>query len=191
VLENHDIVRLPTRYGSAGRARAAALLLLALPGAVFLYAGQELGLEEIDLADELRQDPIFFRTQGGRKGRDGARIPMPWEAFGPGFGFTTGAPWLPIPETWAMSSVAAQREDTSSFLALYRAAIERRPEGVFGWRETAPGTLAFQRDDVVCLINFDAAPLEVPDGELLLASEPDIDRVLPPDTAAWIREERR
>ena len=94
VLENHDVQRLATRYGggveAARRARAAALFLLALPGTAFLYEGQELGLEEVELPDELRQDPIFFRTNGERLGRDGCRVPIPWENGPPGFGFTTG-----------------------------------------------------------------------------------------------------
>ena len=115
VLENHDVTRLPTRYGGGEdglrRARAAGLLLLALPGVAFLYQGQELGLEEVDLPDAVRQDPVFLRTRGARKGRDGCRVPIPWEDGPPGFGFTTGEPWLPIPETWAALSVAAQSED--------------------------------------------------------------------------------
>ena len=108
VLENHDVTRLPSRYGSLDRARAAALLLLALPGPVFLYQGQELGLEEVDLPDEARQDPIFRRTNGARKGRDGCRVPMPWEGAAPPFGFTGGTPWLPIPAAWAEKTVERQ-----------------------------------------------------------------------------------
>jgi alpha-glucosidase len=111
VFENHDVVRLPTRHGGGElgrrRARAAALLLYALPGTAFVYQGQELGLEEVELPDELRQDPIFFRTNGERVGRDGCRVPIPWEPDGPGLGFTTGRPWLPQPEEWAGKSVAA------------------------------------------------------------------------------------
>ena len=93
VLENHDVTRIVTRFGPR-EARAAALLLLALPGPVFLYQGQELGLEEVDLPDEVRQDPIFKRSGGERKGRDGCRVPLPW---------TTAAPrasWLPAPASW-------------------------------------------------------------------------------------------
>ena len=101
VLENHDVTRLRTRYGGLRQARAAALLLLALPGPVFLYSGQELGLEEVDLPDEVRQDPVFFRTNGRRKGRDGCRVPLPWAREGIGLGFTTGEPWLPLPPGWA------------------------------------------------------------------------------------------
>ena len=181
VLENHDVTRLPTRWGPH---RAAALLLLALPGTAFLYAGQELGLEEVDLPDELRQDPVFSRTKGARKGRDGCRVPLPWAAAAPGFGFTTGAPWLPIPEAWGGACVAAQDDDAASTLALYREALRLRPGGGFAWRESPPGTLVFERGDVVCAVAVDRE-LPLP-GASLLASEPG-DGVLPPGTAAWVR----
>jgi alpha-glucosidase len=197
VLENHDVMRLPSRYGSLERARAAALLLLALPGTIFLYAGQELGLEEVDLPDELRQDPVFFRSGGARKGRDGCRIPIPWDGDAPGLGFTTGTPWLPIPATWRDISVAAQAQDETSTLALYCAALAARRssaalrDGSFAWSESPPGSLVFAReaeDDVVaCAVNVDAEAVELPDGELLLASDPSVTGSLPPDTAAWVR----
>jgi alpha-glucosidase len=186
VLENHDVVRLATRYGSRRRARASALLLLALPGAVFVYQGQELGLEEAELADDQRVDPVFFRTGGERLGRDGARVPMPWERRGPGLGFTNGVPWLPAQPAWGDLSVAAQSGDAASTLALYRAAIARRPSGPFAWRQSPPGTFVFERKDVVCAVNISGDPLELPSGELLLASER-FDGPLPADTAAWVR----
>lgn len=197
VLENHDVMRLPSRYGSLERARAAALLLLALPGTIFLYAGQELGLEEVGLPDELRQDPVFFRSGGARKGRDGFRIPIPWDGMPPGFGFTTGTPWLPIPAAWRDISVAAQAEDETSTLALYRAALTARRassalrDGSFSWRESPPGSLLFARERengvVACAVNVDAEAVELPDGELLLASDPSVTDSLAPDTAAWVR----
>jgi alpha-glucosidase len=189
VLENHDVTRLPTRIGAA-QARAAALLLLALPGTAFLYAGEELGLEEVDLPDELRQDPIFFRTNGGRKGRDGCRVPVPWGDEAPGHGFTTGRPWLPIPDAWAGRSVEAQAGDPSSTLELHRKALRIRREseplrtGWFRWLDSPAGTLAFARDAVRCVVNFDGAPVEL-DGEVLLASEP-VDGTLPAGAAAWL-----
>jgi alpha-glucosidase len=186
VLENHDVTRLATRWGE-WRARAAALLLLALPGALYLYAGQELGLEEVELPDELRQDPVFFRTNGVRKGRDGCRVPIPWEDGPPGFGFTTGEPWLPIPDSWSGKTVEAQRADAQSTLSLHRRALAARPSGDFEWRESPPGTLVFDRDDLICLVNVSAPSLELPDGEVLLASEPAVAENLPPDTAAWVR----
>jgi alpha-glucosidase len=196
VLENHDVTRIATRFGPR-EARAAALLLVALPGPLFLYQGQELGLEEVDLPDELRQDPVFFRTGGSRKGRDGCRVPIPWEREPPGFGFTAASPWLPIPASWGARTVAAQREEPASSLALYRAALARRRAsealrgGSFAWRESPPGSLAFAREaaaeTIVCAVNLDAGGLELPDGELLLASEPVLGRTLEAGSAAWVR----
>src|SRR5918994_3076741 len=175
VLENHDVTRLPTRYGSLRAARAATLLLLALPGPIFLYAGEELGLEEVDLPDELRQDPVFFRTNGQRKGRDGCRVPLPWFGEAPPFGFTTGEPWLPQPLAWRTLTVEAQERDPASTLNLVRAAIARRPRGdSFAWLESPPGSLVFERGEIICLVNVDAPELELPDGELVLASEPGV-----------------
>ena len=190
VLENHDVPRAATRYGGGAeggrRARAAALLLLALPGAVFLYQGQELGLEEVELPDELRQDPLFFRSGGARKGRDGCRVPIPWTTTGPGFGFTTAEPWLPMPDHFGPRSVGAQNEDPASTLELYRFALAHRPTGDFEWLNGPSGTLVFRRGDVVCLVNVDAPALELPSGDLLVASESVADG-LPPATAAWVR----
>jgi alpha-glucosidase len=197
VLENHDVTRLRSRYGTLDRARAAALFLLALPGTIFLYEGQELGLEEVELRDELRQDPIFFRTGGARKGRDGCRIPMPWERGSPGFGFTDGTPWLPIPESWSDVSVAAQQEDEGSMLSLYRAALACRrasdalDDGSFAWRDGPDGSLVFareaQREVVVCAVNVSADTVELPEGELLLAGDPEVSDRLTPGSAAWVR----
>jgi alpha-glucosidase len=192
VLENHDVTRLPTRYGGGEdgrrRARAACLLLLALPGVAFLYQGQELGLDEVDLPDDVRQDPVFFRTNGLRKGRDGCRVPLPWESGRPGFGFTDGTPWLPIPDHWADLNVAAQDADPGSTLSLYRAALARRPGGVaFAWRDSPAGTLVFGRGELVCLVNVTAESLDLPDGELVLASERLVNRRLPAGVAAWVR----
>jgi alpha-glucosidase len=201
VFENHDVTRLPTRYGGGEegerRARAAALLLLALPGTAFLYQGQELALEEVELADDERQDPIFFRTRGERLGRDGCRVPVPWENGPPAFGFTTGTPWLPMPPSWERRTVAAQERDPSSTLSLYRSALGLRRAhdalraGSFAWRESASGALAFARtagtETIVCAVNTGRDPVELPVGELLLASSNDVDDVLPPDTAVWLR----
>ena len=193
VLENHDVTRLPTRYGGGEggrkRGRAATLLLLGLPGAAFTYQGQELGLEEVEVPDEAREDPIFFRTDGARKGRDGCRVPIPWTTEQPAFGFTEGEPWLPMPQDWAALSVEAQERDAGSVLALYRSAIRLRPRGEqFSWRESPPGTMIFDRGDVTCLVNVDAPELALPEGELVLASEPGTTTSLPPNTAAWVRK---
>jgi alpha-glucosidase len=179
VLENHDVTRIVTRFGER-QARAAALLLLALPGPVFLYQGQELGLEEIDLPDDVRQDPIFKRTGGERKGRDGCRVPLPWTRELPEHS------WLPMPESWSERSVEAQADDPLAALSLYRRAIELRPSGGFAWRESPPGSLVFARDGVVCAVNVSAEALALPEGEVLLTSEP-VGAELPSGAAVWIR----
>jgi alpha-glucosidase len=195
VFENHDVTRLPTRYGGGElglrRARAAALLLFGLPGTSFTYEGQELGLEEVELPDEARQDPIFFRTNGERVGRDGCRVPIPWTREPPAFGFTTGEPWLPMPREWGAKSVEAQAGDPTSMLELYRAALRLRPRGEgFEWRESPEGAMIFDRGDLTVAVNFDGPELELPEGELVLASDPDVTATLPPSTSAWIRRTR-
>jgi alpha-glucosidase len=179
VLENHDVMRIVTRFGER-EARAAALLLLALPGPAFLYQGQELGLEEVDLPDEARQDPIFKRTGGERKGRDGCRVPLPWTRELP------ERSWLPMPRSWSERSVEAQADDPLAALSLYRRAIELRPSGGFAWRESPPGSLMFARDRVVCAVNVSAEAFALPEGEVLLTSEP-VGAELPSGAAAWIR----
>ena len=175
VFENHDVTRIATRFG-ARESRAAALLLLALPGPVFLYQGQELGLEEVDLPDELRQDPIFRRTHGERKGRDGCRVPVPWTAEPP------ADSWLPAPAVWCERCVDVQRDDPGSVWSLYRQAVALRPSGAFAWRGSPPGSLAFDRDGLTCIVNFTAGSLSVEN--VVLASEP-VAAELPAGAAAW------
>ena len=153
VLSNHDITRHVTRLGRASahratdplhghdteasdlalgrrRARAALLLELALPGGVYLYQGEELGLEEVDdLPAELRQDPVWLRSNGAERGRDGCRVPLPWTADGPSLGFGTAPGWLPQPAEWAGPdglSAQVQRDDPASMLTFYRTALRRR-----------------------------------------------------------------
>ncbi len=218
VLSNHDVVRHASRFGRAGdtggtaggatrdeepvdaalglaRARAATLLMLALPGSAYLYQGEELGLPEVfDLPDELRQDPTFTRSGGKRRGRDGCRVPLPWSGQAPPFGFSTGTPWLPQPAGWASLTVEAQRDDPRSTLSLYRAALSwrrrlRLGRGSLTWLDApAPEVLVFQRPGLVCAVNCGAAPVRWghPYGSPVLASgELDDHRVLPPHTAAW------
>lgn len=177
VFENHDVMRSVSRFG-AREARAAALLLLALPGPVFLYQGEELGLEEVELPDELREDPVFHRSGGERKGRDGCRVPIPWTRA-----LDAGA-WLPQPAEWSDLSVEAQLADGGSMLELYRRALALRPSGPFAWRDAPAGALAFARGDLTCVVNVSADP--VPVENILLASD-EIADTLPPGTAAWLR----
>ncbi len=220
VLSNHDVTRHVTRYGRADtsfsfadrqhkaptdlalgarRARAAALLTLALPGGVYIYQGEELGLPEVeDLPDEVREDPVFKRTKGADIGRDGCRVPLPWSGDAPPYGFnTTGAaPWLPQPAGWAASTVAAQTDDPSSMLALYRSALRLRHaepalgDGPLRWLPGLPdGVLAFARDEsFACVVNLSGAEVPLPPHvSVLLASGPLDGGSLPPDTAAWLR----
>ncbi|MGK5681412.1 glycoside hydrolase family 13 protein [Actinoplanes sp. URMC 104] len=206
VLGNHDKARQVTRYGSLRRARAAALLMLALPGSAYLYAGEELGLPEADVPDADRRDPIFLRSGGKRAGRDGCRIPMPWEALAPGLGFSpagSAEPWLPVPAEWARHAADLQATDPGSTLSLYRRAIALRSlhpalgSGLASVTRTGDVIrvdLLARHDDpapVTCWINMGSAAVEVPAHRLLLASSPDVTDpaggtlTLAPDTAVW------
>ncbi|MEU7553917.1 glycoside hydrolase family 13 protein [Streptomyces sp. NPDC044571] len=199
VLSNHDVVRHVTRYGGGAqglaRARAAALLMLALPGSAYVYQGEELGLPEVvDLPDEVRQDPSFFKENGQDGLRDGCRVPIPWSGDEAPYGFGTGGSWLPQPAEWAALSVEAQTGDPASTLELYRAALRiRRERAELGagdaveWLEAPEGVLAFRRGDFVCTVNTTGEPVRLPaPGTLLLAStEPADPDTLPADTAVW------
>jgi alpha-glucosidase len=175
VLSNHDVKRHVTRYGGGDtglrRARAAALLTLALPGSAYVYQGEELGLPEVlDLPEEFQQDPQRLRGEG--QGRDGCRVPLPWEGEEPPFGFGAGAAsWLPIPTSWRDLTVAAQSEDPDSMLALYRTALRLRHEhpalgdGPLRWLDGPEGTLSFVREDpatgraCACVVNMGDRPV--------------------------------
>ncbi len=133
VLPHHDVVRHTTRLamgdpaGGLRRARAATLLMLALPGSAYLYQGEELGLPKVtELPDEVRRDPAFFRGGGQEGTRDGCRVPIPWSGSAPPYGFgplPDGPSWLRQPESWAKLSVEAQSGDPGSTLEFYRAAL--------------------------------------------------------------------
>ncbi|MCS0638913.1 glycoside hydrolase family 13 protein [Streptomyces sp. LP05-1] len=179
VLSNHDVVRHPTRYGGGDtglrRGRAAALLMLALPGSAYVYQGEELGLPEVaDLPDEVRQDPAFHRGAGQDGLRDGCRVPLPWTEEGPSYGFGPGGSWLPQPAAWRGLSVAAQTGDPGSTLELYRAALAlRRAHPALGrgdtveWLPAPDGVLAFRRRSatgsgaLVCTLNTTDRPVEL------------------------------
>ncbi|GHE52808.1 glycoside hydrolase family 13 protein [Streptomyces vinaceus] len=204
VLSNHDVVRHVTRYGGGARglarARAAALLMLALPGSAYLYQGEELGLPEVaDLPDAVRQDPAFLRSAGQDGLRDGCRIPLPWSGERPPYGFGPAGSWLPQPADWAPLSVAAQTGDPHSTLELYRAALELRralpglgsPDaGPLTWLPAPEGMLLFTRPGFACTLNSRSEPLELPaPGRPVLSSAPvETDGrtvLLPPDSCTW------
>jgi alpha-glucosidase len=194
-LSDHDVSRPVSRYGGGAvglaRARAMALVQLALPGAVYLYNGDELGLPDVDLPDDARRDAVWRHTEHSR---DGCRVPQPWEADLPACGFTTGRPWLPVPDSYAPLSAAAQLEDTGSTLSLYRRALElrRMHPGFTGsaleWFGAPAGCLAFRRagTTLVCALNTSTDAVPLPPGDPLLISGPLDGGLLPPDTAAWL-----
>jgi alpha-glucosidase len=221
VLSNHDVTRHVTRYGrrdtgfefaaksrdippvdlelGTRRARAAALLTLALPGAVYIYQGEELGLPEVeDLPDDVLQDPIFLRSGGSDPGRDGCRVPLPWEGDAAPFGFspsgTAAEPWLPQPEWWREFTAERQNVDPRSMLSLYRNALRIRRadpslgDGSLRWLEGPDGVLAFARGErFVCVLNLSPGAVELPPHEsVLLASTPLVEGPLASDSAAWL-----
>ncbi|WP_345067759.1 glycoside hydrolase family 13 protein [Leifsonia kafniensis] len=218
VLSNHDVVRhasrlaltaenlqghgigpktlgLPDPVLGLRRARAATALMLALPGSSYLYQGEELGLPEvIDLPDSARQDPTWFRTNGERYGRDGCRVPIPWTADGPSYGFgPTAASWLPQPTEWATLARDAQQGVTGSTLELYTLALRLRREHELGWGGVSwldgygAEVVALTNKTVTVIANAGATSVTLPAGELLLASGPLDGDLLPGDTTVWLR----
>ncbi len=222
VLSNHDVTRPVTRYGRSDtafsfatkrfgtptdvclgtrRARAAALLTAALPGSLYLYQGDELGLPEAELPRAAITDPMHFRSGGVDPGREGCRVPMPWSSEGPSFGFSTGnvPAWLPQPADWGALAVARQLEDPGSMLALYRSllALRRRVPALatadFAWVDRGPGVLAFRRGGAAgahleCWVNFGPGPVAIHTGhDVLLSSQPLKPNQVEPDDAVWLR----
>jgi alpha-glucosidase len=208
VLSNHDVVRHVTRYGGEDlalgtqRARAATLMMLALPGSSYLYQGEELGLPEVtDLPDEVRQDPTFHRTEGARPGRDGCRVPLPWSGSAPPFGFGPGpTTWLPQPPSWATLTAEVQEADATSTFSMYQAALAERArnealgDGTLAWLPTPDGVLAFRREPgFTCVVNVTDEPVPVPEGisgRVLLGSDPTATATeLPANSAIWLADQ--
>ncbi|MBO2445767.1 glycoside hydrolase family 13 protein [Actinomadura barringtoniae] len=237
VLSSHDSVRHVTRYeqpagppgigtppgiggpsgigGSPGigltRARAALLLLLALPGSAYLYQGEELGLPEVtDIPEAALQDPIWERSGHTKRGRDGCRVPLPWSGKNEPFGFSPGdaRPWLPMPEAWRSLTAEAQDEDPASTLSFYKEALAARRKllpdlpDTLEWLELGDDVVAFRRGPLTCVLNCGNAPVRLPDvrlsdvpppdvrlpGErrLLLGSAPVEGDLLPANASAWL-----
>jgi alpha-glucosidase len=219
-LNNHDVHRSVTRYGivdpeptysvdphgaltrqrgrvdvglGTRRANAALLFMLALPGSVYLYQGEELGLPEVqDLPDGVRQDPMWERSGHRDFGRDGSRVPLPWRAADPHLGFSTGTPWLPQPDWFADFAADRQEGDSDSVLNLYRAALRARRDidtgATLAWLPTGrDDVLAFRRGHLVCVTAFGSSPYAVPEewGHLVLSSADLTDATLPGSSAAW------
>lgn len=226
-LSNHDVHRAVTRYGQqqmlsapdpsdmiaaarrigdvdiplgVRRAKAAAGLLLALPGTAYLYQGEELGLPEVlDLPATARQDPIWYRSGGRELGRDGCRVPLPWQSDAASAGFSTvpnaRRPWLPQPDWYSDFARDRQDGDEESTLSVYRRLLANRASlfqvgNQLEWLTAADGTLAFQRGRAVCVLNMSRDTIRIPAswevGDLIVATAPGSSTTaLPPDTTAW------
>ena len=216
VLSNHDVVRHASRLGlpvgtprpngigigdeqpdpatGLRRARAATLLMLALPGSAYLYQGEELGLpEHTTMPDEARQDPTWERSGHTQRGRDGCRVPIPWEADAPSYGFgPTDASWLPQPAVWAEYALDRQRDVPGSTYEMYRTALRLRRthglgRGTLRWLSSGDEVLTFGNGDLVVLTNFGTTGVPLPDGELVHSSAPlNADGSVPTDVTVWV-----
>ncbi|MFY9304737.1 MAG: glycoside hydrolase family 13 protein [Rhodoluna sp.] len=221
VLSNHDVIRHVSRYGLPGvppqgdgigpdgeqpdeaiglrKGRAATAFMLGLPGSSYLFQGEELGLpEHTTLEGKYREDPTWFRTNGIRVGRDGCRVPIPWEANGgASFGFnTTGKSWLPAPESYKRYARDAQEGVPGSTLELYKRLIKERKAFALGSGEfrfapeySSASSLAYINNGILVISNFGPDTVNVPAGELLVTTQHDltVEGVLEHDQTAWIK----
>jgi alpha-glucosidase len=168
--------------------------MLALPGSVYLYQGEELGLPEVhDLPFEVLEDPVWVRSGNSLKGRDGCRVPIPWTIAGPSCGFSDDGSWLPQPNDWGVRSVEAQDGADQSTLELYKAALAIRRRELDGddslaWADLGDEVVAFRRGSRVdVVVNFGSEPIAIPEGMVLLTSGDLVDGLLPGDSAVWLR----
>ena len=219
VFSNHDVIRHATRFGlpeetlkdlpkwfrsknrqdvinkelGLARARAATMLILALPGSTYLYQGEELGLQEpLNIPSDQMQDPQWFRSEGSIS-RDGCRVPMPWTPDGPSFGFGPGGAHLPQPEWFKDWNVQSESGVEGSTLEMYRAALKLRRElqtveklkWVWHFNKNV---LHFKRPNGwQSITNFGSKPVKLPKGKLLISSAPVVDGKLPANATAWIQ----
>lgn len=220
VLSNHDVTRAVTRYGRADtgfafetkregtptdlvrgkrRARAAALLAMALPGSMYIYQGEELGLPEVeDIPPDKRQDPMWLRSQGADPGRDGCRVALPWSGTEPPYGFSPNPNvrlWLDHqPDDWGPLSVEAQSADPGSMLSLYRQGLRVRRQAPWGaggqlrWLDYGDDVIAFTRGEgFTCIVNFGSQPVDLPAGtDVLMRSAELVGDKLSQDTTVWL-----
>jgi alpha-glucosidase len=224
VFNNHDVVRSVDRFdlglGLSGgttlerhgdvnkfnlergrkRARAGALLMLALPGGAYIYQGEELTLPEArEIPEDRLSDPRWKMSNYTDRGRDGCRVPLPWRSNNAGaFGFSDNAKltpkdsWLPQSSNWGDFSVEAQDSDPNSSLNLYRKALEIRKslsglgDGPMSWVDAPDHVVAFSRPgDFYCYLNL-GADFKLPQAaKVLVSSSPIENGVLPTDTAVW------
>lgn len=217
VLSNHDVVRHSSRlaresenpidgYGvndlqpdnklGLQRAKAATLMMLALPGSAYLYQGEELGLPEYgELPDEFRQDPVWFRTKHAKVGRDGCRVPMPWDSTKPALGFSpTGKSWLPQPAEYQQLALNNQLKSAASTWQMYRRALSLRAkfklgQGSLTWLDTDAHILGFQNGHVQVLVNIAGAEIPLPKGQRIILASNELKDVLPTDNTCWLLAE--
>ncbi len=195
-----DVTKLDLELGIR-RARAGALLMLALPGGAYIYQGEELGLPEVrDIPEDRLEDPRWLMSNRTDKGRDGCRVPIPWNNDpNSAFGFSTNidigtqGSWLPQPSWWGNFAVSAQEGNESSTLELYRKALGIRAhesglgDGEMEWLDLGEKVLAFKRaGNFACIINF-GDPFTLPAGEVLLSSVEFSGDQLPSDCGVWMR----
>ena len=232
-LNNHDTQRSVTRYGRANaddessftgnnlvyneaavdldlglrRHRAMLLYAAALPGALYLYQGEELGLPEwLELPADRREDPVFIRTGGKERGRDGCRVPLPWTADpATGFGFSTppvsDSPWLPQPEWWGTYNMADQDGVEGSLLEFYREVMFKRREienaAPLDWvlhddPALIDSVLAFRRGSLLMVMNVSRDDVTIPaevvgPARVWASSVPVSGNVVPANSAVWYR----
>lgn len=221
VLSNHDVIRHVSRFGvetpppqgsgigpgmeqpdeelGQRKGRAATAFMLGIPGGAYLYQGEELGLpEHTTLEGKYRQDPTFSRTNGERVGRDGCRVPLPWEADGGlSFGFnSTGKSWLPAPATYKKYARDVQEGVAGSTLELYKKLIAERKKlalgsGEFRWAPeySSANSLAYVNNGVVVLSNFGPDLITIPSGEVIVSTQSSLPAggQLEANQSAWIK----
>jgi alpha-glucosidase len=219
VLSNHDVIRHTSRLALGDKlenhweglgprsphqpdpelakmvGRAATTLMLALPGSSYLYQGEELGLPEVvDMPDEARQDPTFWRTNGERWGRDGCRVPIPWEKDAPTFGFAPGGdPWLPQPAIFGDLARDQQDGDPESSLSLYRHLLATRKEhglgrGALSFVDGYPDdVVAFDNGPIRVVANLGETPVDKPHGEVVASSSTTITDQVVSNQVVWVR----
>ena len=225
VLSNHDVVRHASRLGydpvpgllrmegigaddpqpdaevGLRRARAATAVMLALPGSAYLYQGEELGLPEAtQLPDDVREDPTWEKSGHTSRGRDGCRVPVPWEGDAPAFGFgPSPESWLPQPEVYGDLAVDRQAGVEGSTLELYRTLLRLRRElrtgrGELTWLDLGEHALAFEVSTesgapVQVIANVGGDPVPLPDGVEILVASGEVDPAVgvPEDCAVWVR----
>ena len=173
---------------------AANAFILALPGSTYIYQGDELGLHEVaDIPEDQIQDPIYLRNHKQAKGRDGARVPLPWTRNGTNFGFGEGGSHLPQPEWFGSYSVEAQEGQEQTPLEIFRKALKLRrelqcAEEITWHKTTRSDVLHFSRPNGWnCITNFKGGKYPMPAGEILLATQPVVNGKIAAGSTVWFK----